>query len=192
MNCDVVFEGGGAKGIALVGAWQEFEAQGYGFDRILGTSAGAIMATFLAAGYSTDELLEVLTEKQNGQSVLATFLEEPTFGADEDVSQSVIAGVLSGVDLPFVPDALGASINTRVVRAMLAHPRFRNLYSFVERGGWFAASAFVKWLQAKLDAGVYKGHPRRFSGMTLRDFYAATQVDLSLVASGWVVLSFDS
>ena len=183
MKCDVVFEGGGAKGIALVGAWQEFEAQGHGFDRILGTSAGAIMATFLAAGYSSGELLDVLTEKQNGQSVLATFLEEPTFGDDEDVSQSVIAGVLRGVDLPFVPDALGASLNTRLVRAMLAQPRFRNLYSFVERGGWFAAHRFVEWLQAKLDAGVYQGQTRRFSGMTLHDFYTATQVDLSLVAS---------
>src|SRR5690606_26942613 len=98
-------------------------------------------------------------------------------------SQSVIAGALRGVDLPFVPDALGASLNTRLVRALLAQPRFRNLYSFVERGGWFAANRFVEWLQAKLDAGVYQGQPRRFSGMTLRDFYTATQVDLSLVAS---------
>jgi predicted acylesterase/phospholipase RssA len=183
MNCDVVFEGGGAKGIALVGAWQEFQDRGHGYNRILGTSAGAIMAAFLAAGYSTQELLAVLSEKQNGQPVLATFLGEPEFGADEDVSQSVIAGVLRKVDLPFVPDALGASLNTRIVRAMLAQPRFRNIYSFVERGGWYSADAFVAWLQAKLDSGETQGKPRKFSGLTLQQFHDATGVELSLVAS---------
>ncbi|RIK38137.1 MAG: hypothetical protein DCC57_21110 [Chloroflexi bacterium] len=183
MNCDVVFEGGGAKGIALVGAWQEFQAQGHGYNRILGTSAGAIMAAFLAAGYSTQELLAVLSEKQNGRPVLATFLGDPEFGDAEDVSQSVIAGVLRNVDLPFVPDALGASLNTRIVRAMLTQPRFRNIYSFVERGGWYSADAFVAWLQAKLDSGEVQGKPRNYSGMTLQQFFDATGVDLSLVAA---------
>lgn len=183
MNCDVVFEGGGAKGIALVGAWQEFQAQGHGYNRILGTSAGAIMAAFLAAGYSTQELLAVLSEKQNGRPVLATFLGDPEFGDAEDVSQSVIAGVLRNVDLPFVPDALGASLNTRIVHAMLTQPRFRNIYSFVERGGWYSADAFVAWLQAKLDSGEVQGKPRNYSGMTLQQFFDATGVDLSLVAA---------
>lgn len=183
MNCDVVFEGGGAKGIALVGAWQEFQAQGHGYNRILGTSAGAIMAAFLAAGYSTQELLAVLSEKQNGRPVLATFLGDPEFGDAEDVSQSVIAGVLRNVDLPFVPDALGASLNTRIVHAMLTQPRFRNIYSFVERGGWYSADAFVAWLRAKLDSGEVQGKPRNYSGMTLQQFFDATGVDLSLVAA---------
>lgn len=183
MNCDVVFEGGGAKGIALVGAWQEFQAQGHGYNRILGTSAGAIMAAFLAAGYSTQELLAVLSEKQNGQPVLATFLGDPEFDDAEDVSQSVIAGVLRNVDLPFVPDALGASLNTRIVHAMLTQPRFRNIYSFVERGGWYSADAFVAWLRAKLDSGEVQGKPRNYSGMTLQQFFDATGVDLSLVAA---------
>jgi len=183
MNCDVVFEGGGAKGLALVGAWQAFQAAGHGHNRILGTSAGAIMAAFLAAGYSTQELLDVLTEKQNGQPVLASFLGEPEFDDAEDVDQSVLAGILRGIDLPFVPDAVGASLNTRIVRAMLTKPRFRNVYSFVERGGWYSAQAFVDWLQAKLDTGVYRDRPRRFSGMTFQEFYTVTGVDLSLVAS---------
>lgn len=183
MDCDVVFEGGGAKGIALVGAWQEFQRRGFAHARILGTSAGAIMAAFLAAGYSTQELTDVLSEKQDGKPVLATFLGEPQFSDDEDVSQSVLAGVLAGVDLPFVPNALEASIHTRLVRAMLAQPRFRNIYSFVERGGWYSADGFVQWLHAKLDAGSFRGGPRRFSSMTLAEFNGATNVDLSLVAS---------
>ena len=57
MEYDMVFEGGGAKGMVLVGAMQEFEARGHTHNRLLGTSAGAITATLLAAGYSAEEML---------------------------------------------------------------------------------------------------------------------------------------
>ena len=51
MEYDMVFEGGGAKGMVFVGVLQELEALGHMPARLLGASAGAIMATFLAAGY---------------------------------------------------------------------------------------------------------------------------------------------
>jgi predicted acylesterase/phospholipase RssA len=63
MQYDLVFEGGGAKGIVLVGAYEIFSKAGHTFGRLLGTSAGAINATLLAAGYSADELLAALTER---------------------------------------------------------------------------------------------------------------------------------
>jgi NTE family protein len=52
LRVDGVFEGGGVKGIALVGAASEIEAAGYEIVNLAGTSAGAIVATLLAAGYS--------------------------------------------------------------------------------------------------------------------------------------------
>ena len=42
MKYDLVFEGGGAKGIVFVGACAEFFNRGHSFERLLGTSAGAI------------------------------------------------------------------------------------------------------------------------------------------------------
>jgi predicted acylesterase/phospholipase RssA len=56
MKFDLVFEGGGAKGMVFVGAYAEFVKRGHTFGRILGTSAGAITATLLAAGYSAEEM----------------------------------------------------------------------------------------------------------------------------------------
>ena len=56
MNYDLVFEGGGAKGMVFVGAMQEFEPRQHGFNWLLDASAGAITATFLAAGYNTQEM----------------------------------------------------------------------------------------------------------------------------------------
>lgn len=57
---DAVFEGGGVKGIALVGAIAEIEKAGYEFECLAGTSAGAIVAALLAVGYSARELKSII------------------------------------------------------------------------------------------------------------------------------------
>lgn len=46
---DVVLEGGGVKGLALVGALQPFGDAGWSFARVGGTSAGALVGAVLAA-----------------------------------------------------------------------------------------------------------------------------------------------
>jgi len=53
---DLVFEGGGVKGIGLAGAFWELERQGFTPHSVAGTSAGAITAALVAAGYRGDEL----------------------------------------------------------------------------------------------------------------------------------------
>jgi len=55
-------KGGGIKGIAYVGALEVLDSH-YEFNWYAGTSAGAITATLLAAGYSTEELKKILEEK---------------------------------------------------------------------------------------------------------------------------------
>lgn len=51
-----VFEGGGIKGIALAGAAAAFLDAGYRFERVAGTSAGALTASLIAVDYTADEL----------------------------------------------------------------------------------------------------------------------------------------
>ncbi len=48
-KADLVLEGGGVKGIGLVGAVLTLDKQGYVFPRVAGTSAGAIVASLIAA-----------------------------------------------------------------------------------------------------------------------------------------------
>ncbi|RBP02608.1 patatin-like phospholipase family protein [Rossellomorea aquimaris] len=62
MDIDGVFSGGGIKGLALIGAYQALEEKGYKFKRLAGTSAGAVIAAFIAAGYSSRELLEIMDD----------------------------------------------------------------------------------------------------------------------------------
>jgi len=59
---DLVCEGGGVKGIGLVGAISVLEERGYQPQNIAGTSAGAIVATLLASGYSAADLKEIILD----------------------------------------------------------------------------------------------------------------------------------
>ena len=59
---DLVFEGGGVKGIGLAGAFAALEERGYQPKRVAGASAGAITAALVAAGYTSRELDEILLE----------------------------------------------------------------------------------------------------------------------------------
>jgi NTE family protein len=60
LYADVVLEGGGMRGIAHVGALSVAEARGYQWRRCAGTSAGALVAALLTAGYSAEELRSLL------------------------------------------------------------------------------------------------------------------------------------
>lgn len=62
MKANLVCKGGGMKGIALVGAIASLEDIGYEWDRLAGTSAGALVASLLAVGYTSSEIEEILYE----------------------------------------------------------------------------------------------------------------------------------
>ena len=72
MLVDGVFSGGGIKGFAFVGALQVLEENDIFFERVAGTSAGAILAAFIAAGYSVDEIETMLDDLD-----VTTFLDPP-------------------------------------------------------------------------------------------------------------------
>ena len=59
---NLVFEGGGVKGIAYVGALEVLEREGIlqNVKRVAGTSAGAMMAVLVGLRYTADEMKEIL------------------------------------------------------------------------------------------------------------------------------------
>lgn len=60
MKADLVLEGGGVKGIGLVGAIKSLADAGYEFERVAGTSAGAIVGALVAAGMTPDSMEQVM------------------------------------------------------------------------------------------------------------------------------------
>lgn len=64
LDADLVLEGGGVKGTGLAGAITALTsaAEPYTFHRIAGTSAGAIVASMLAAGYDAAAMKTIMTD----------------------------------------------------------------------------------------------------------------------------------
>jgi len=57
-----VFSGGGMKGYALIGAIQAAEEHGFHFKKVAGTSAGSIVAAFLTAGFTSEEIYKIMID----------------------------------------------------------------------------------------------------------------------------------
>lgn len=72
MNINCVFSGGGVKGFAFIGAIEALEERNFVIKKSVGTSAGAIVAGLIAAGYTSQEIKSILNEL-----VLTDLLDQP-------------------------------------------------------------------------------------------------------------------
>ncbi|MCA1641420.1 MAG: patatin-like phospholipase family protein [Acidobacteria bacterium] len=193
---DMVFEGGGAKGSVFVGALKALKERGHEHRRLIGTSAGAITAALVAAGYEPDQMLDAVNEKlkdadgnvvtdAQGNPVprFASFMDSP-LPADFDQAMrdaSVTAEIFRRVKLPGLPN--WDWFDRKLLNGMLEDKHYRQLFSFVECGGLFAGDKFVGWLRERLDEiGAQTGN-NVTSGDTFAQFFAKTGKDLSLVAT---------
>ena len=79
MKIDGVFEGGGVRGIAHVGAICALEEKGYTWERVAGTSAGAIIASLLAAGYTCTELKMIIRNVDYHKFITKTWFDKIPF-----------------------------------------------------------------------------------------------------------------
>lgn len=74
-DADLVLEGGGVKGIGLVGAISVLEEHGYVFHRVAGTSAGAIVGSLVAAGMTSAQMQQVMQQVEYGKFQDEGFLD---------------------------------------------------------------------------------------------------------------------
>ncbi|MCH7575330.1 MAG: patatin-like phospholipase family protein [Candidatus Marinimicrobia bacterium] len=179
MEYDLVFEGGGAKGIVFVGAMEEFARQGHSARRYIGTSAGAITATLLAAGYSADELSAAATEKlPNGDPIFSSFMDTPEEFDRGVIEASVTFEIFKRVKLSWVPKKTKRWFDLRLFKRLMRIKAYRTIFSFIERGGLYKGDAFLDWIIEKLNV-----KNDRWGKATLSQFFEATGSDLTLVAS---------
>lgn len=179
MHFNLVFEGGGAKGLVFVGAMQEFERRGHTYGRLLGTSAGAITAALLAANFSADEMLDQVNEKlPDGSPRFSTFMDVVDSIADKDWENSVLFKLFQQIDWPFVPEAVERKVDDRVFQQFMKLKVYRLIFTFLELGGLYAGNVFLEWLREKLDMDG-----RNLGQATLAEFHEHTGKDLSVVAS---------
>ena len=125
---NLVFEGGGVKGIAHVGAVEEINKYAPGFlnniQNVSGASAGAIMAFLIALGESIEDIKQILTELD--------FAEE--FFGDKPKIVSLLKGLRPGADEK-------VALETRDKLLMELFPGFEDALSFTRAqspGGKFS------------------------------------------------------
>ncbi|MBO5811833.1 MAG: patatin-like phospholipase family protein, partial [Bacteroidaceae bacterium] len=58
----LVLSGGGAKGAAHIGVIKYIEEQGIPIDFIAGTSMGSVIGGMYALGYTSDEILDIVSQ----------------------------------------------------------------------------------------------------------------------------------
>lgn len=73
---DLVFRGGGIKGLAFVGALTALTDEKHTTRRLIGTSAGAIFATAWAAGFTPTEMKNRIATRVDGKLAFASFLQD--------------------------------------------------------------------------------------------------------------------
>ena len=176
---DVVFEGGGAKGLVLNGAMEAFCARGLTCRSAVGTSAGSMAATLTAAGYTGTELRDLSLEKTpDGAPIFSLWIDKPTTFSKRAIENSSLWRLLQKLDVPFIPSRLEQRIDTTLVQAVLALPGLDTLFSFIELGGIFTGDGFLHWMQEKLNA-----NGRNYGTLTYSEMFARTGVHLTVVAS---------
>jgi NTE family protein len=178
MQYDLVFEGGGAKGGAFAGALRALERQGHKTRRLVGSSAGSIVAVLIAAGYNAQECMEALAQKlPDGQSVFSSFLDTPNIEADDPISDGLRSWLITELDNPEIPNAIEPIID-RVMESLVDKDFFRHLISLLLWGGWYSGKAFRHWLAERLDEDG-----RGLAGTTLSQFFEKTGSDFSAVSA---------
>lgn len=76
MKIDGVFSGGGVKAFAFIGAIEVLEEKKITFERLAGTSAGAILAGLLAAGYTAKEIESMLIDLDLKKFMDTSYIEK--------------------------------------------------------------------------------------------------------------------
>jgi NTE family protein len=116
-SVDLVLEGGGVKGIGLLAAVLTLHDAGYRFERIAGTSAGAIVAALVTsyqkAGRDLRELVDVLNGCEYRRFEDGSLMERMTGVVGEGVEVLLHAGAHSG---DYLYDWLGPILESVGVR----------------------------------------------------------------------------
>lgn len=102
----LVLSGGGAKGLAHIGALKVIEAAGVQIDYIAGTSMGAVVGALYASGYSSQQLDSIFRELHFDQLITDDFSRtNKTFYDKEDADRYALSLPFDGYKISF-PQAL--------------------------------------------------------------------------------------
>lgn len=101
----IAFGGGGARGFSHLGAIKAFEEFGIKFDYVAGTSAGSLVGAFYAAGYSFQEMYDVV-KTMRGKDIRKNVL--PFTPSKLDGLINIVKGRLGDINVQDLPKPFSA------------------------------------------------------------------------------------
>jgi predicted acylesterase/phospholipase RssA/FMN phosphatase YigB (HAD superfamily) len=151
-----LFEGGGAKGLAHVGALKAAEERQVKFRGVAGTSAGSIIAGLIAVGYTADELFS------EHQPAALPFSESYLrfFGHDEWQKGKELWSNAAGLADKLKGEAWGVTKAYAWIKLGFLLKGTASQQA-VESLGYFSAEAFKQWYNRLLEAKIQKKGPDR-------------------------------
>jgi NTE family protein len=135
-----IFEGGGAKGVAHIGAMRAVEERAFSYVGVAGASAGAVIAALAAVGYRSQDIFST-TSRQN--NLLDEYRSSPQnmlgpwkWWAFKNARRCLQAAVLSGPLAAAVAAIAGSAYHGVIVSAV---------YGWLLSGGIFLAAGLYGW-----------------------------------------------
>ena len=152
-----IFEGGGGKGLAHVGALRCAEANGIEFIGVAGASAGAIVASLVACGYQARDLFD--PSKDDGTAIYAVGLKTLLGYTDEQEWVRFESAVEAFKEVPPKKTAKWPKLGTigRGIGFYLDHKEV--IGRIAKHHGVFDTTTLEAYLNEKLVAGLLKHHP---------------------------------
>lgn len=131
MKVALVLSGGGARGLAHIGVLKAFEENNIPIDLIIGTSIGSIVGGFYSAGFSADEIKQIIREV-DWNSIFAdeTYRSQLLLSQKDIPRRHLLQFRLDGI-VPTIPSSI--SQGQRV---------FQALYNRLLRANFQAANDF--------------------------------------------------
>jgi len=158
---NLVLSGGGIKGVAFVGAYEELEKKYKLFGNIAGVSAGALVGALIGAGYTSRELMKLLREfdfsifKIRGGEYLDISITSKIRSlteAKKNLSDNDIAALLYQQDYPELQLVKRGNDDFKGTRGNF----LINLIAFSKKNAFLNGELLEKWVaQVLANKGIY-------------------------------------
>ena len=147
-NCLGVFQGGGCKALAFIGAYKDAAERGVFFSGVAGTSAGALVASLIAAGASPEKLSNIVKATD-----FQSFKQKPN-------------------QIPIPADADWGR------HLLVATKRHRAVARFMTHLGLFSSAKIEEWLEGQLKEllGFTETRPVEFRDLNIPLHVVATDL----------------
>jgi len=146
MDIALALGGGGVRGVAHIGVLRALEAHGFSIKAIAGTSAGGLVGSVYAAGFSTEKIEKTVNDLDHNRSFDRKPDDQPSLlgmaGISNKLSELLADRTFDELDIPFIATAV--SLHTgkeillrqgRVLDAVLATIAIPGVFPSQEIGG---------------------------------------------------------